>query len=97
VISIVPHRPADVWRVLAVLLAPSTSAWAATAYLGAGLSSSALKLSATQVRTLPLPAGPWDDAIPPLQAGDLKAFARAMNAAFEVPDEPVTSWWLQRV
>jgi N-6 DNA Methylase len=97
VISIVPHRSADVWRVLAVLLAPSTSAWAATEYLGAGLTSSALKLSATQVRTLPLPAIPWDDAIAPLQAGDLQAFAQAMNAAFDVPDEPVTRWWLTRV
>jgi SAM-dependent methyltransferase len=97
VISIVPHLPSDVWRVLAVLLAPSTSAWAATAYLGAGLSSSALKLSASQVRTLPLPSRAWDSAIAPLQAGDLPAFACAMNAAFEVPDEPVTSWWLDRV
>ena len=97
VISIVPHRPSDVWRVLAVLLAPSTSAWAATAYLGAGLSSSALKLSAAQVRTLPLPSLSWDSAIAPLQAGHLPAFARAMNAAYEVPDEPVTSWWLDRV
>lgn len=97
VLTIAPHAPDDVWRVLAVLLAPSTSAWAATRYLGAGLTSLALKLSATQVRTLPMPAQPWDHAIAPLRAGDMAAFAEAMNRAYAVPDEPVTSWWLARL
>jgi hypothetical protein len=54
-------------------------------------------LSATQVRTLPLPSRSWDAAIAPLQASDLPAFARAMNTAFDVPDDPVTRWWLDRI
>jgi SAM-dependent methyltransferase len=97
VLSIVPRNPDDVWSVLAVVLAPSTSAWAATAYLGAGMTSNALKLSAAQARTIPLPAHPWADAIAPLRAGDFPAFARAMNRAYAVPDEPVTAWWLARI
>jgi SAM-dependent methyltransferase len=97
VLTVAPHRTDDVWRVLAVLLAPSTSAWAATQFLGAGLTSSALKLSASQVRTLPLPATPWDDALGPLQSGDMAGFARCMNRAYRVADEPVTSWWLDRL
>lgn len=97
VLTIVPDNCDDVWRVLAVVLAPSTSAWAASRYLGAGLTSLALKLSATQVRTLPLPAQDWDEAIAPLRAGDMTAFASAMNRAYAVPDEPVSSWWLARL
>ena len=97
VLTIVPDLSDDLWRVLAVLLAPSTSAWAASRYLGAGMTSTALKLSATQVRTLPLPAQPWDDAIAPLRAGDWPLFAVAMNRAYAVPDEPVTAWWLAQI
>ena len=96
VISIVPYNPDDVWRVLAVVLAPSTSAWAATQYLGAGLTSTAIKLSATQVRTLPLPCGSWDDGADLVRQGQLDAFATVMNAHYDVPTQPVTGWWQAR-
>ena len=96
VISIVPYNPDDVWRVLAVVLAPSTSAWAATHYLGAGLTSTAIKLSATQVRTLPLPCGSWDDGADLVRQGQLDAFATVMNAHYDVPTQPVTGWWQAR-
>ena len=54
-ITICPHDAADLWRVLAVLLAPPVCAVAATRYAGSALNPAAVKLSAKQVAGLPLP------------------------------------------
>jgi hypothetical protein len=48
--------PARLWHVLAVLLSPPVAAYAAARYAGTGLTMNAIKLSAKQVATLPLPA-----------------------------------------
>jgi hypothetical protein len=92
VVSVEPHDPADVWRVGAVLCSPSASAWAATTYLGAGLSPGAVKLSASQVLEVPLPARRWDAAADALRAGDVAGCARKMQAAYEA-DPAVLAWW----
>lgn len=55
VITVRPHDPDDLWRVLAVLLAPPVCAVAATRYAGSALNPSAIKLSAKQVAGLPTP------------------------------------------
>ena len=55
VVTICPHDAADLWRVLAVLLAPPVCAVAATRYAGSALNPAAVKLSAKQVAGLPLP------------------------------------------
>jgi N-6 DNA Methylase len=49
-------RPADLWRVLAVLLAPPVTVWARQRYAGAARSARSVKLSARQVLEVPLPA-----------------------------------------
>lgn len=89
VITVVPE-PDRLWHVAAVLLSPAVTAWAAGRFLGAGLSSQALKLSASQVLTVPVPdpGGAWDDAAASVRAattagaaGDEQAWRRALDDA----------------
>ncbi|MDN5744862.1 MAG: N-6 DNA methylase, partial [Nocardioidaceae bacterium] len=49
VVSVVPGDRGDLWRILAVLLAPPVAAHAATRYLGTGLSPRSVKVSARQL------------------------------------------------
>ena len=80
VISVEP-RPGsrtDVWTVAAVLGSPVASAWAASTYLGAGLGSTAIKLAASQVLTLPWPPGSLEDAAARLEDGDVDGAARGV-------------------
>ena len=54
-ITVVPHRPDDLWKVAAALASPVATAVAFCRYAGAALSVDAIKLSAAQVLRLPLP------------------------------------------
>ena len=99
--SVVPDE-GRLWHVLAVLLAPPVTVHAATTYAGAALSPTALKLSASQVAALPLPARsePWDEAANLLSLGqeaNLLRSAELMCAAYDVPPGPVLDWWRERV
>ena len=94
VITVVPRTPDDLWRVAAVLTAPAASAWAAGTYLGAALAATAIKLSASQVVTLPLPVRPWDDAAAALSAGDVDQCARLMDVAYGTE---LYDWWRGRL
>jgi hypothetical protein len=60
---------------------------------GAALSAGAIKLSAAQVLTLPLPERPWDDAAAALAAGDVDGCAEAMDAAYGTD---LFDWWHER-
>ncbi len=63
----------DLSRLAAVLLAPAVSAWAMTNFAGAALSADAVKLSAAQVRSIPLPRrdhAAWDDAAGAFEAAE---------------------------
>jgi SAM-dependent methyltransferase len=95
VLSVVPVD-LDLWHVLAVLLAPPVSAWALREAGGAALSGDAVKLSATQLRAIPLPAaGPdWDDAAVALRSGDVLAAGAAMGRAYGID---VLGWWSARL
>ncbi|MFD0807895.1 N-6 DNA methylase [Nocardioides caeni] len=108
VLSVVPHDPADLWRLLAVTLAPPVVAHAAARYLGTGLTPGSVKVSARQLAALPLPvdAGAWaegaelarsaqaarDGERPPL----LAATGRAMTAAYGA-DPASYDWWWGRI
>jgi N-6 DNA Methylase len=94
VITVVPRATDDLWRVAAVLTAPAVSAWAAATYLGAALTATAIKLSASQVLTLPLPNRQWDDAADALAAGDVDRCARLMDAAYGTE---LYDWWRGRL
>jgi len=58
-IAVAPRSaaPADLWSLAAVLSAPPVSAWALRHYGGTALSGDAIKLSAAQILTIPLPGG----------------------------------------
>jgi SAM-dependent methyltransferase len=92
-ISIVPSRPEHLWRIGAALCSPALSAHAAARHLGAGLSATALKLSAAQVRALPWPIGSLDAAAARLREGDVRGAAREADRAYGVDDVAVRAWW----
>jgi hypothetical protein len=101
VISVIPTDVADVWPLTAVLCSPPVAAWAAGRSFGAGLQPDAIKLSATQVGTVPLPAGGLHSAdvaqaVGHLRSDDLHAFAWAMCAAYRQDPEALVAWWLPR-
>ncbi len=108
VITVRTDRP---WHVGAALTSPVLTAVAARRHAGAARARGALKLSAAQVLSLPLPRGPspaWDaaadayrrahDADDPVARHELVvACGRAMVAAFDVDDEALVRWWVARL
>jgi hypothetical protein len=98
VISVVPHDPAAVDRVVAALCAPPVAAWLARRASGTGLSPGAIRLSARLVQSVPLPPDErrWQLAADALAAGDLAAFATAATEMHRLaPDVAarVLTWW----
>jgi hypothetical protein len=96
VVSVVPHDARDVWFLTAVLCSPPIAAWAASRTFGSGLQPDVIKLSASQVATVPLPEHDCANAIELLQVGELEAFGSAMCAAFGVEADSLLEWWLPR-
>lgn len=107
VLSVVPHDPANLWRLLAVTLAPPVVAHAASRYLGTGLTPGSVKVSARQLAALPLPvdAAAWAEGADLARgaqradAGDrpglLHETARVMTAAYRGSGEAL-AWWSGR-
>lgn len=98
VVSVIPHDAADVWRVLAVLLAPPVVADAAARYLGTGLVPGSVKVSARQLAALPLPIddAAWRDGAALARAARLDELAGVMSTAYGSADPEVAEWWLDR-
>lgn len=109
VVSVVPHDRADLWRLLAVLLAPPVVAHAATRYLGTGLTPGSVKVSARQLAGLRLPTdgGAWDEGGRLAEAAQradatgrttyLGELAGVMTAAYGLPtDHETAAWWRAR-
>ncbi|GAA1533183.1 N-6 DNA methylase [Nocardioides humi] len=109
VVSVVPGVRADLWRLLAVLLAPPVVAHAAARYLGTGLTPGSVKVSARQVAALPLPADEhaWAEGArlarvaQAAASGDeraalLAATGRIMTDAYRA-DPASYDWWWGRV
>jgi hypothetical protein len=97
VISVVAD-PEQLWPIAAALCSPPLSAWAATQHLGAARSSGAIKLSASDVRSLPLPAPSptWLQATRALRSGDVRESARLMCEVYGT-DDTVLTWWEGRL
>jgi hypothetical protein len=97
VISVVADAE-RLWPIAAALCSPPLSAWAATQHLGAARSATALKLSAREVRALPLPhpSSTWDQASAALRAGDIVRSGHLMCEAYGVDDAAFT-WWEGRL
>jgi predicted RNA methylase len=108
VVSVVPREPPDLWRILAVLLAPPVVAHAAARYLGTGLTPGSVKVSARQLAALPLPAdtSAWADGAALARraqgasAADrpvlLSEVGAAMTAAYGA-DDACLDWWRARI
>jgi hypothetical protein len=96
VLSVVPTGDIDLWHLLAALLSPPVSAWALHEASGAAMTSDALKLSAKQVRQVPLPSrgDAWDAGAAAARDGDLEGVGRAMTSAYGVD---VEEWWRGRL
>lgn len=105
-ITVVPRAPADLARVLAVLLAPQSSAWAFAQACGTALSAQAIKLSARQAAQIPLPreGRDWDEAsglVLRAQAATTSEQRRgllceaglAMGRAYGGGEDEAVAWW----
>jgi len=111
VISITVQDPALLWMLGALLTSPPVTLIAARRHLGAALSSEALKLSASDVLSLPLPAdeSTWSVAAKHFQRGcesrdassrqtELMATAELMCSAYGMPnDDELMKWWSARL
>ncbi len=97
VLTVTPHAGIDLWDLAAVVCSPVATSWALSHYGGGGLSHDAVKLSARQLLTLPVPARPWTQAGEALRLGRLAEYGRTMIEAYCVDPEPLLSWWLNRL
>ena len=103
-----PGCDLDVWWLTAALLAPSVSATALAAHLGAGRSPGALRWSARQVLEveLPLHLDRWREgaalvreltnAASHARGGVLRRLGEAMCAAHGIEDVELLEWWFER-
>ena len=110
VITVTTHGISP-WHAAAALMSPPITAWAAARYMGAALSIDALKLSASQVLGLPLPANSaaWDSAAELIRDASgasssqkrtqkLQEAGALMCDAYRVCDaDQLMNWWRGRL
>lgn len=105
VISVVPERSDDLWRLAAALASPAATAWLARRTPGVGLHRGALKVSRRDLAELPLPPNPgaWDAAAAALRnlvavhdPGAFDRFVAAAAAAYGSAPALV-EWWRGRL
>ena len=113
VLTVVPHRAEDLWRLGAALTSPVCSAIGLRDFSGAALTGDTIKLAARQLLGLPLPtdADAWETAAAEFRSAShaaspadrrrhLHASARASLAAYRVaPDhgDALLRWWSARL
>lgn len=105
VITVLPNDAKDLWLVAAALMSPVALADAATRFAGAALSPHAIKLSASQTMTLPIPStlAAWRRGAAILRriAGGenlWREFGLAMLSAHHPTiDERLLAWWFRRI
>jgi hypothetical protein len=92
---VVRPSPDRVWHVAAAISAPALCAWLLGRAAGSGLSPSAVRVSAPDLRSAPLPTDPraWDEGADAFRARDVDGYAEAMARAYQVGPE-VAAWWL---
>lgn len=98
----------ELWHVAAVLLSPVASAWSLRNAAGAALVRGGIKLSASQVRAMPLPSGAnaWDQSAAlvheaseldnPAKIKQMLLVAGELSTKAYGQDEVVTTWWKSR-
>ncbi len=110
VITVTTHG-ISLWHAAAALMSPPITAWAAARYMGVALNIDALKLSASQVLSLPLPARSvtWDTAAALIRDASgasssqkrtrkLQEAGALMCDAYRVSDaDQLMNWWRGRL
>ena len=109
VVSVEPHDPGDVWRLLAAVSSPPIAARMAAERLGSGRSPGTLRCSAASLARVPLPTDhvAWDRgallarrvavADGGIRGDLLRRLGRTMCEAHGVPaDDELLGWWLER-
>ena len=106
VVSVEPRDLTDVqtlWRVAAALTAPAVSAYWMARKFGSGMSRNSMRISATDIESLPLPKdhNAWDQASELLQNASsnpavLADFAAAIGEAYGIGDPTLVAWWMGR-
>ncbi len=111
VMSLEPRDSDDLWLLAAALVAPSVSARCAAMSFGSALTVSAIKVSASDLLSLPLPhnRGPWQEAaalVREVSAEELDnarptieklaAIGQLMGRAYGANEETV-AWWRSRL
>ena len=110
VITVTTHG-ISLWHAAAALMSPPITAWAAARYMGAAFNIDALKLSASQVLGLPLPASSvtWDTAAALIRDASgssssqkrtqkLQEAGALMCDAYRVCDaDQLMNWWRGRL
>jgi hypothetical protein len=103
VISVLPRSDESeaLDLLLAALIAPPASVWAARQAAGTARSPGAVRLSATQLAQLPLPTDRalWIEGSEQLRAGQLTAAVRTLTAAYGLSENEqlaVLDWWTIR-
>lgn len=110
VITVIPED-VSLWHAAALLTSPVLTAWAAAHHLGASLSTKAIKLSAKQIASLPIPSDSeaWDFAAvearsayysnsPEARSTHLRNLALLMCEAFGVNNsDELIAWWYPRL
>ncbi len=103
VISVLPHtdEAGTLDLLLAALIAPPASVWAARQAAGTARSPGAVRLSATQLEQLPLPTDRelWIKGSDQLRAGQLTTAVRTLTSAYGLSENEQTvvlEWWTLR-
>jgi hypothetical protein len=106
VITVTP-RSEEIWKIAAVLLSPPICAYVSARFAGAGLTMTSIKLSAKQVRQLPLPVDQeeWAAAAAVLERANnsdrgkvpaLVEMGRMMCDAYHQAPDDLLPWWQGR-
>lgn len=96
VTSVIPHDPADVAAVAAVLSSPFASCWLAQRAVGTGRSAHVVRVSAPVLAQVPWPQGSLTEASHALRNGDLVSSAHATSKAYGLDDatsQALFDWW----
>jgi hypothetical protein len=104
-VSVVPHDPADLWRLAAAVASPTATAWLLGRAPGTALARGALKVAGPDLLALPLPAerDAWDEAAAAVRdfaagspwPGAADRFLEAAAAGYATPPS-ITAWWRGR-
>ncbi|MEO6570217.1 MAG: N-6 DNA methylase [Ilumatobacteraceae bacterium] len=96
VTTVVPHDPASVWAVTAVLTSPIASALCWHYGGGTGLSTRSVRVGPAVLSAIPWPSGDLTEAVTALRDADPAACGRAVMHAFgREPSsaDPLVAWW----